>query len=126
LLDGVAPVPEDDGIRLPLIITAVPDQRGRNLKLMLESSDEQKPSVNLDLLAMIRKAEAARQRLFADPSGADDRAAERLARLAFLGPDIIVAILDGRLPPSPTPRRLIKHAAIPLDWKAQRKAIGFE
>ncbi len=55
----------------------------------------------------------------------NDRAAERIARLAFLAPDIITAILEGRQPPSLTPRRLMKHAAIPLDWKDQRKALGF-
>ncbi|AMK17337.1 MULTISPECIES: hypothetical protein [Sphingobium] len=50
---------------------------------------------------------------------------KRVARLAFLAPDIISAILDGRQPASLTPRRLMKHAAIPLDWKGQRKALGF-
>ena len=72
-----------------------------------------------------RKAEAARQQLFAGSSGTNYRAAERIARLAFLAPDIIMAILEGRHPPSLTARRLMKHAAIPLDWKGQRKALGF-
>lgn len=90
---------QDDGSK-QAIITAAHDQRGRNLKLVLKSSDEQKPSVDLELVAMIRKAEAARQQLFAEPSGTKDRAAERIARLAFLAPDIIMAILEGRQAPS--------------------------
>lgn len=125
LLDCTAAIAEDDGVRLPLIINTAPDQRGRNLKLVLRSSEEQKPNVDLELVALIRKAEAARQQLFVEASGTSNRAAERVARLAFLAPDIISAILDGRQPASLTPRRLMKHAAIPLDWKGQRKALGF-
>ena len=67
----------------------------------------------------------AQQQLFNGSSVTNDRAAERVARLAFLAPDIISAILDGRQPPSLTSRRLMKHAAIPLDWKGQRKELGF-
>ena len=125
LLDASAPVVEDDGVRLLLTINTAPDKRGRNLKLVLRSSEVQKPRVDPVLVAMIRKAEAARQQLFAGSSGTNDRAAERIARLAFLAPDIIMAILEGRHPPSLTARRLMKHAAIPLDWKGQRKALGF-
>ncbi|WP_176590058.1 hypothetical protein [Sphingobium sp. EM0848] len=32
---------------------------------------------------------------------------------------------NSRQPPSLTPRSLIKLAAIPLDWKRQREALGF-
>lgn len=116
---------EDDGVRLPLLIETAPDRRGRNLKLVLRSAEEQKPNADLELIALIRKAEIARQQLFNGSSMTNDRTTERVARLAFLAPDIITAILEGRQPPSLAPRRLMKHAAIPLDWKAQRKALGF-
>lgn len=125
LLDGTPQIAEDDGVRLPLLIATAPDRRGRNLKLVLRSDEERKPNVDLELVALIRKAEAARQQLFTQTSTTNDRAAERVARLAFLAPDIITAILEGRQPPSLTPRRLMKHAAIPLDWKGQRMALGF-
>ena len=125
LLDGTAPVAEDDGVRMPLIINTAPDQRGRNLKLVLRTGGEQKPNVDPELIALIRKAEAARQQLFGQASVTNDRTAERVARLAFLAPNIISVILEGRQPPSLTPRRLMKHAAIPLDWNGQRKALGF-
>ncbi len=126
LLDGTAPVVEDDGHRLPLHIETVPDRRGRNLKLVLRSGEEQKLNVDLELIALIRKAEVARQQLFTQASVTSDRTAERVARLAFLAPDIITAILEGRQPATLTSRRLMKHAAIPLDWKAQREALGFQ
>jgi len=59
LLDGTAPISEDDGVRLPLIINTAPDQRGHNLKLVLRSSEEQKPSVDLEV--SIRRAPPCRE-----------------------------------------------------------------
>ncbi len=44
-------------------------------------------------------------------------------RLAFIPPDIIEAILDGKQPPTMTLSEL--HATLPLSWSAQRKALGF-
>jgi site-specific DNA recombinase len=49
----------------------------------------------------------------------------RLARLAFLAPDIVCAILEGRQPKSLTAARLIRITQLPLDWSEQRKALGF-
>jgi site-specific DNA recombinase len=49
----------------------------------------------------------------------------RLARLAFLAPDIVCAILEGRQPTSLTAARLIRITQLPLDWSEQRKALGF-
>jgi site-specific DNA recombinase len=49
----------------------------------------------------------------------------RLARLHFLAPDIITAILDGRQPVELTSRTLLRIADLPLDWSGQRQALGF-
>jgi len=48
-----------------------------------------------------------------------------LARISWLAPDMISAILDGSQPPQLTGRRLIRANAIPLDWPSQRKMFGF-
>ncbi|MBI2844854.1 MAG: hypothetical protein HYX78_15790 [Armatimonadetes bacterium] len=50
--------------------------------------------------------------------------AARLYRLTLLAPDIIEAILDGNEPDGLSMRVLSQP--IPLDWKAQRKLLGFE
>lgn len=78
-------------------------------------------------IALLQKAEATRRQLFspANPARRPDREVERLARLAFLAPDIVTAILEGRQPRSLTPRPLLKYASVPLDWKSQRQALGF-
>jgi hypothetical protein len=51
--------------------------------------------------------------------------ATRLVRLAWLAPDIVEAILDGRQPACLTASGLMRDTRIPLDWPDQRKALGF-
>ena len=48
----------------------------------------------------------------------------RLARLAFLAPDIVCAIPDGRQPAQLTAARLSRITHLPLDWSEQRKMVG--
>jgi hypothetical protein len=43
--------------------------------------------------------------------------------LAFLAPDIIEAILQGRQPADLTLARLTNRLDLPLDWVAQRELI---
>ena len=47
----------------------------------------------------------------------------RLLRLAFLAPDIVTAILNGRHPPQLTAKRLMDDTRMPLDWTAQRELL---
>ncbi|ANK83603.1 MAG: hypothetical protein TEF_18980 [Rhizobiales bacterium NRL2] len=49
----------------------------------------------------------------------------RALNLAYLAPDIIEAILDGRQPAGLTARKLKRMNELPLDWTAQRKMLGF-
>lgn len=126
LLDKVPPEPQDDGIRLALIIRTRVDRRGHNLKLILRSDKQQPPKVNPTLIQLLCKAEAARAQLFADGEATRrDLKLERLARLAFLAPDIMSAIMEGRHPPALTTRRMMQLPRIPLDWRSQRQALGF-
>lgn len=64
-------------------------------------------------------AELAKQR------SADPREVTRILPLAFLAPDIVEAILDGRQPVELTSTRLRRHRPIPLDWQHQRRLLGF-
>jgi DNA invertase Pin-like site-specific DNA recombinase len=49
----------------------------------------------------------------------------RILPLAFLAPDIVDAILDGRQPVELTSTRLRRHRPIPLSWQHQRRLLGF-
>jgi site-specific DNA recombinase len=48
----------------------------------------------------------------------------RLARLRFLAPDIVTAIIDGRQSIELTARRLLRISDLPQDWVGQRLALG--
>lgn len=66
----------------------------------------------------------------ADPFGnlaaksINDSFERRIARLAFLAPDIQAAIVEGRHPAGLTLQGLMR-APLPISWAAQRAALGF-
>jgi DNA invertase Pin-like site-specific DNA recombinase len=49
----------------------------------------------------------------------------RLLRLSTLAPSIVSAIVEGRQPATLTRQRLAKLTNLPVDWTAQRAALGF-
>ena len=51
--------------------------------------------------------------------------AARLMRLNYLAPNIVVMILNGRQPVGLTASQLISDTRLPLEWSAQRAALGF-
>jgi site-specific DNA recombinase len=50
----------------------------------------------------------------------------RLIRMAFLAPDIVESIVDGRQPSDLTAQALIRRIAIPLDWRLQKTALDIQ
>ena len=49
----------------------------------------------------------------------------RTLPLAFLAPDIVKSILEGKQPVELTAKRLTRLDHLPIDWKAQRQKLGF-
>jgi site-specific DNA recombinase len=72
---------------------------------------------------------ALRQSEFVDTAeigqsfGLSDAHVRRLLRFAYLAPDIVEAIIEGRQPRALTVKLLLR--GIPLDWADQRTAFGF-
>jgi site-specific DNA recombinase len=66
--------------------------------------------------------EATSLRAIAREHGVMPRYVRRILRCAFLAPDLVEAILDGRQPPELTLNQLCKN--LPVDWGAQREALG--
>jgi site-specific DNA recombinase len=66
---------------------------------------------------------ACDQRSLAHQTGLDEVYVGRILRCAFLAPDIVEAILDGRQPESLTLDRLQKE--VPMSWTTQRRQLGF-
>ena len=83
------------------------------------------------LIELITRAFAARATLL--ELSADDVAAmpptrlrhlERVAKLSYLDPIIVTAILEGDQPCSLSARALSRMGGMPIDWAGQRRALG--
>ena len=50
----------------------------------------------------------------------------RLIRSAFLAPDIVEAIAEGRQPGNLTAEAVTRHIEIPLEWRSQKTALNIQ
>ena len=117
--------------RHSLDIAARPRRRGREIRLVVDGNDEQQTQRDGRLIMLLLKAQAARQQLMAvsdsskSAASYSDKHLARLARLAYLAPDIVGAILDGKQPRTLTARQLLRAAQVPRAWADQRRMFGF-
>jgi len=135
--DELQPIRADDKDRERyLIILTIPARLKRTgIELRLVVDDGSAPAeVDPGLVRLLLRAHAIRARMVAEPSlslkeiAADEgwissSYVTRLLRLAFLAPDIVTAILNGRHPPQLTANRLMDDTRLPLDWSAQRDLL---
>jgi hypothetical protein len=63
-------------------------------------------------------------RSIAQQAGFNQRYVSRILECAFLAPDIVEAILDGRQPHDLTVQKLWNN--LPTNWTEQRKRLGFQ
>ncbi|WP_281017528.1 MULTISPECIES: recombinase family protein [unclassified Minwuia] len=75
---------------------------------------------------MLAEGTVASLRELSDREQLDRSDIGRILNLAYLAPDIVEAILDGRQPVGLTVRKLRRMSELPLDWEAQRRMLGFE
>jgi hypothetical protein len=84
--------------------------------------------VDTKLVELIIKAHRAREQLEQDGATLPRSVAPclmRHSRLAYLAPDIVQAILEGKWPAKLSPRSLLRSANLPTCWDAQRELLGF-
>ena len=130
LIDFLAPGSHASG-RTQLEVLAKLVDRGSDLKLAIGpngTSTHAEPDPVL--LKLIVLGFAARDRMTSgNPDPLVDHYSRqhqaRLARLGYLAPDIISAIVEGRQPPSMNGRRLLRAADLPTEWSSQRRLLGF-
>jgi site-specific DNA recombinase len=89
--------------------------------------------VDQALVKAIARGRAWYEELMSDRAGSLGEIADRLQlhqryvgriiRCAFLAPDIVEAVLEGRQPPTLTVEKL--RLGVPLAWEAQRRLFGF-
>jgi site-specific DNA recombinase len=107
-------------------------RRGNELRIALPPDGASTNTNNTDpaLVRLVVQGFAAREHLLSSTdiptiSNYDKRHLHRLARISWLAPDIITAILDGRQPVQLTARHLLRCADIPLEWQQQSHFLGF-
>ena len=111
-------------------------RRGVETKLVLAPQDAsvRVPDPKLcDLIAsahrwhrLLTSGRARSVRQIAEIDDAVESEVSRLLPLAFLAPTIVEAILDGSQPASLTANALKRIGALPAEWQAQRRLLGFD
>ena len=121
--------------RYTVIVPAQIRIRGKVMKLHLAKDREQFPS-QLDpaLIKAVARAHAWWSEIrsgrvtsitdFACAEGVTRSYLIRILRLAFLSPNVVEAILEGRQPEQLTADTLTLKVNLPLDWREQRKMLG--
>lgn len=72
-------------------------------------------------LDQLRTGEASGTEQIASREGCSERSVRQILNLAFLSPEVIRAIIDGRLPRGTGVAQL---ADLPIEWERQHQAIG--
>lgn len=114
----------DEG-RIALMVSSNITHRKRGARLVIARNAPAEKMPDPNLVALIGKAHRARAALFSSAAPRGNRHIERLARLAYLAPDITSAILNGTQPATLTSRSLLKLPGLPLEWTEQRKMLKF-
>lgn len=127
--------PESDRDAIDLSIPTLMVRRGTDVKLTIQFDVPASPSRrDPKLVELIVKAYQAKRQLGLDgkpPTIAPDMEYQarnhlaRIARFAFLAPDITTAIFEGSQPASLSARKLMRSSDLPMDWKQQRAMLGF-
>ena len=115
-------------LRLPLPVSMVNHRHSHGMRIAIPADANPTAVADGRLITLLIKAKIARDALL--KGGAPSERTElhhmtRLARLAYLAPDVIAAILDGVQPSSLSARRLLRISNLPLDWNEQRQLLGF-
>ncbi len=123
---------QTDAARIEVAIAATPATFGHEPRLRLDPPAGLVTPRDERLVELIIRAFVVREQLLAmspDQVAATPptslRHLERVARLSYLDPVIVAAILDGAQPRTLTARFLSRMASLPLAWSEQRSALGF-
>jgi site-specific DNA recombinase len=132
-LHALAQAVADPGEPLTLSIQAQLKRVGLGMKMVVAGAHSSAPDPSLiklfikahDLQGRFLRGNSASIAEFARREGMSESLITRHLRLAFVAPDIVKAILAGQHPPTLTAAKFIKDTRLPLDWLAQRAALGF-
>jgi site-specific DNA recombinase len=111
-------------------------RRGVELRLIIQNEPSSRSKVDLVLLKTIARAHQWFDELasgevntitaIATREGLNYRFVGKVIRLAFLAPEIVEAIADGRQPPELSTELLTKRLLLPPDWEAQKRLLNID
>jgi site-specific DNA recombinase len=111
-------------------------RRGVELRLIVGDHNRSAATVDLPLLKAVARAhrwfdeistgKAKSLAEIAACEGLGVRYVGRLIRLAFLAPDIVESIVEGRQPAGLTAEALTRHIEMPLEWRSQKTALNLQ
>ena len=123
------------GAETCILSVAVQLQRvGKGSRLIVGSGTHGPANPNASLIRLLARAHQVQQQMLHERKRDAQVAAAAdpnrtytalLLRLSWLAPDITQAILRGRQPTTLTADKLSRVTRVPLDWLAQREALGF-
>ena len=129
---GIAEVESVDDSRIELEVQTTIASFGHEQRLRLDPPAGSSTPRDARLVELVARGFATRDQLIQltqDEVGAmaktEYRHLERTARLAYLAPDIVRAIMEGRQPRSLNARTLARLGSLPLSWSEQRAMLGF-
>ena len=110
-----------------ITVPATLKRRGHELRLVDQSVHAANTNHDEGLIRLLVRGWQAWDILKTD-EGLDEtkrRELTRFARLRFLAPDVVTAILDGHQPVELTARKLMRTGNLPMNWPEQRQVLGF-
>ncbi|MDP3676494.1 MAG: recombinase family protein [Novosphingobium sp.] len=129
---GLAEVESEDDTRIELEVPTTIAWFGHEQRLRLDPPAHSSTPRDARLVELVARGFATRDQLLELTQGevaamakTQYRHVERTARLAYLAPDIVRALRDGRQPKSLNARTLARLGSLPLSWSDQRRMLGF-
>ena len=123
-----------DTLTLNQFVPLTMKKRGVELRLVIQNEPSSSSKVDTVLLKTIARAQRWFDQLLsgevksltaiATREGLDYRFVGKIIRLAFLAPEIVEAIAEGRQPPEFSTELLTKRIRLPLDWSDQRRLLN--
>jgi DNA invertase Pin-like site-specific DNA recombinase len=118
--------------RCEFAVPGVLTSRGHEARLVILRQEGGRRRPNARLMSLLIRSFAARRALIEDAPPVDRAAANarksylsRIARMSYLAPDIVQAIIEGMQPARLGARELLRAGELSLSWSEQRGMFGF-
>jgi site-specific DNA recombinase len=125
-----------DTLTLDRFVPLTMKKRGVELRLVIHNEPSSSSKVDLVLLKTVARAhrwfdqllsgEVKSLTAIATREGVSSRFVGKIIRLAFLAPEIVEAIAEGRQPPQLSTELLTKRIRLPLAWSDQKRFLQID